>query len=244
MTAKRFEIVKSKLIKDGWVISDKLKQFTFPTLKGDKRALVSYCKALNELHEENNELRLQLNLCSDQRNEFHRGARENANRVGKLKKENEQLKSFIKSLANPDGRIWLSSGYGYRIDKILNDFNNTENDDGDDGMTKESYSFGVDTEARLHTETSGMTAKRLFSAVKGHKEHIVDHTGRLYSDNEVANLLNELTEENEEFNEELLEYDTFKKVYGEKIERLEKENEQLKTELTELKASKEDNYNY
>ena len=56
---KRFEIVKSKLIKDGWVISDKLKQFTFPTLKGDKRALVSYCKALNELAEENEQLKKQ-----------------------------------------------------------------------------------------------------------------------------------------------------------------------------------------
>ena len=50
------------------------------------------CTLLNELYEENQELRLQLNQCSDQRNEFHRGARENANRVGKLKKENEQLK--------------------------------------------------------------------------------------------------------------------------------------------------------
>ena len=30
--------------------------------------------------------------------EFHRGARENANRVGKLKKENEQLKHSIKCL--------------------------------------------------------------------------------------------------------------------------------------------------
>ena len=48
-----------------------------------------------------------------------------------LLKENEQLKQFIKSLASHDGKIWLSSGYGYRIDKILNDFNNTENDDGD-----------------------------------------------------------------------------------------------------------------
>lgn len=53
------------------------------------------CGLLNELHEENIELRFQLNLCSDQRNEFHRGARENANRVGKLKKENEQLKSDV-----------------------------------------------------------------------------------------------------------------------------------------------------
>lgn len=53
MTKKRFEIVESELVKDGWVISDKLKQFTFPTLRGDKRALVSYCKALNELVKEN-----------------------------------------------------------------------------------------------------------------------------------------------------------------------------------------------
>ena len=45
-----------------------------------------------ELKKEYEQLRLQLNSCSDQRNEFHRGARENANRVGKLKKENEQLK--------------------------------------------------------------------------------------------------------------------------------------------------------
>ena len=50
------------------------------------------CNLLNNLSNENEQLRLQLNSCSDQRNEFHRGARENANRVGKLKKENEQLK--------------------------------------------------------------------------------------------------------------------------------------------------------
>lgn len=47
---------------------------------------------LNELNDEKNELRLQLNLCSDQRNEFHHGARENANLVGKLEEENGQLK--------------------------------------------------------------------------------------------------------------------------------------------------------
>lgn len=53
------------------------------------------------------------------------------NRVKELENENEHLKSFIKSLASPDGRIWLDNGYGYRIDKILKDFNNTEKDDGD-----------------------------------------------------------------------------------------------------------------
>ena len=51
------------------------------------------CEVLNALHEENQELRLQLNQCSDQRNEFHRMVRENVNRVGKLEKENEQLKT-------------------------------------------------------------------------------------------------------------------------------------------------------
>lgn len=43
-----------------------------------------------------------------------------------------------------------------------------------------------------------MTEKQLFGIVKGHREHIADHTGRLYSDSEVANLLNELSEENEQ----------------------------------------------
>ena len=47
---------------------------------------------LNTVHEENEQLKTQLQNTSDQRDEFHRGARENANRVGKLKKENEQLK--------------------------------------------------------------------------------------------------------------------------------------------------------
>ena len=39
--------------------------------------------------------------------------------INNLKKENEQLKQFIKSLASPDGRIWLNDGYVYRIDKVL-----------------------------------------------------------------------------------------------------------------------------
>ena len=59
------------------------------------------CILLNEyvdVKKENEQLRLQLNSCSDQRNEFHRGARENANRVGKLEKENEQLRKENKEL--------------------------------------------------------------------------------------------------------------------------------------------------
>ena len=54
---------------------------------------------LNALHEENQDLKIMLNQCQDQRNEFHRGARENANRVGKLEKENEQLEEDNKKLS-------------------------------------------------------------------------------------------------------------------------------------------------
>ena len=53
---------------------------------------------LNKLNDENEQLKTQLQNTSDQRDEFHRGARENANRVGKLEKENEQLKKEIEEL--------------------------------------------------------------------------------------------------------------------------------------------------
>lgn len=47
---------------------------------------------MNELYDENKQLKFQLQNTSDQRDEFFRGARENANRVGKLEEENKQLK--------------------------------------------------------------------------------------------------------------------------------------------------------
>lgn len=47
--------------------------------------------ALNKLLDENEQLKTQLQNISDQRDEFHRVARENANRVGKLEKEIESL---------------------------------------------------------------------------------------------------------------------------------------------------------
>ena len=47
-----------------------------------------------------------------------------------------------------------------------------------------------------------MTAKRFFGAVKGFREHIADHTGRLYSDNEVAYLLNTVYDENEQLKQD------------------------------------------
>ena len=52
---------------------------------------------LNSLSEENEQLKFQLQSTCYQRDEFHRGARENANRVGKMKKENEELEQRIKN---------------------------------------------------------------------------------------------------------------------------------------------------
>lgn len=88
MTAKRFQynVNKNSIEQNG-------KHFAY--CNGEQTKIA---KKLNELHEENQELRLQLNLCSDQRNEFHRRAIENAHRVGKLEKENEQLKKDIKQI--------------------------------------------------------------------------------------------------------------------------------------------------
>lgn len=59
--------------------------------------LNEYVETIDALHEENEQLQFQLNLCSDHRNEFHRRARENANRVGKLEKENEQLRKQLQN---------------------------------------------------------------------------------------------------------------------------------------------------
>ena len=53
---KRFDIVKSKLVHNAYVIEDEKKQFTFPTLVGDNRGLIAYEEALNKLSEKNEQL--------------------------------------------------------------------------------------------------------------------------------------------------------------------------------------------
>ena len=98
MTEKRFTITGDRSISD----HHKKRLYDLSDFDG----VISVTECLNELHEENNELRLQLNLCSDQRNEFHRGARENANRVGKLEKENEQLKQRNTNQYNQLNHLW------------------------------------------------------------------------------------------------------------------------------------------
>lgn len=53
------------------------------------------CDILNELNEENKKIKTQYDNLKAQRDEFYRGARENANNVGQLEKENEELKQSI-----------------------------------------------------------------------------------------------------------------------------------------------------
>ena len=76
-----------------------------------------------------------------------------------------------------------------------------------------------------------MTAKRLFGVVKGHREHIADHTGRLYSDNEVADLLNTVYEENEQLKTTIQQLRTDNTKQKKKLNTTMKENEQLKIAL-------------
>lgn len=99
--------------------NEQLKKQLDETIEGLHKEITTSENAFEGLMNENKELR---DACKNY--DWYK-------LYNQLLNENEQLKSFIKSLASPDGKIWLSSGYGYRIDKILNDFNNTENDDGD-----------------------------------------------------------------------------------------------------------------
>jgi len=54
------------------------------------------CRKLNELAEENKEIKIQYDNLKAQRDEFYHGARENANRVGQLEKENKELREQLK----------------------------------------------------------------------------------------------------------------------------------------------------
>ena len=56
MTEKRFTIEKSSIVEDGFFIYDTTGKFSFPTTK-DKSNLIMYEKQLNELNNENEQLK-------------------------------------------------------------------------------------------------------------------------------------------------------------------------------------------
>ena len=99
-----------------------------PIVYDDERMSIGEVMSkLNELAEEKKELQFQYNLLREQANEFHRGARENANRVGQLKKENKKLKEENENLKQA---LWeAEEEYLYEVyhdnpirlqDKIIN----------------------------------------------------------------------------------------------------------------------------
>jgi len=81
------------------------------------------CEKLKELYEENEQLKTQLQNTSDQRDEFYRGARENANNVGQLEKENEELKKQLEREETDKKRLMslLMKYKSYSFDEIVED---------------------------------------------------------------------------------------------------------------------------
>ena len=59
MTSERFQINKSTIIEDAYILEDMNKKYTFTTLK-NKEDLYSFCKALNELQDKNKWLEFSL----------------------------------------------------------------------------------------------------------------------------------------------------------------------------------------
>ena len=65
MTEKRFEIIKSAIIDGARVIKDNENKYTFATTF-ETATLVNYRKALNELNDENEQLKRENELLSDE----------------------------------------------------------------------------------------------------------------------------------------------------------------------------------
>lgn len=107
-------------------------------------------------------------------------------------------------------------------------------------MTKESYSFGVDTEARLYTETSGMTNKRFTEQnLENHFNRIYDNQNKkVVFDEDICDLLNTLYDENEELKKELhklkLVNEMLSMDFSISEHELWRENQQLKQEKEQL----------
>ena len=99
MTEKRFKF--GYVLGDTGLIDEQTEEWFIEnccSVSDAKKNWITVLDKLNEVAKENEDLKIQLQNTSDQRNEFGRGARENANRVGELEKENGQLKQEIRRL--------------------------------------------------------------------------------------------------------------------------------------------------
>lgn len=104
----RFGMYQSELT-ELWIITDAKKKVTFSGID-DKYNCQRIVDLLNELDDENQELKFMLQNVSEQRDEFHCGARENARRVGELEKRVLELEKEVKALSNGEAD-WISEEY-------------------------------------------------------------------------------------------------------------------------------------
>lgn len=88
--------------------------------------LVDLIDDINKLAEENKEIKIQYDNLKAQRDEFYRGARENANRVGQLEKENKELKLQLEAFKDKLCELGVSDVklYGERYSTGLNEWLN------------------------------------------------------------------------------------------------------------------------
>ena len=97
MTENRFEIIKSAIIDGARVIKDNEKKYTFATTF-ETATLINYRKALNELNDENNQLK---SICKDHRDhaiDFKADCVRLEKENEELKKENDELQKELKAL--------------------------------------------------------------------------------------------------------------------------------------------------
>ena len=90
MTQKRFVYYEHKGA--DYILDTPNKSLDFIEMLGDCLEAEEIVDLLNEFSEENKKLQFRCNHLQEGANEFYRVARENANMVGQLKRENKELK--------------------------------------------------------------------------------------------------------------------------------------------------------
>ena len=83
-----------------YILDSPNKSLDFIEMLGDCLEAEEIVDLLNEFYEENKKLQFQCNYLQEGASEFYHKARENANRVGQLKRENKELKLQLDALKN------------------------------------------------------------------------------------------------------------------------------------------------
>lgn len=97
-TEKRFVYYEHKGA--DYILDTPNKSLDFIEMLGDCLEAEEIVDLLNKFYEENKKLQFQCNYLQEGASEFYHKARENANRVGQLKRENKELKLQLEALKN------------------------------------------------------------------------------------------------------------------------------------------------